>query len=541
MSRVLVRRACNTMLPVHRLPPEILTRIFYYAPESSIPRDKVIWIPTIFRMKDVIVLAAVCRHWRDVVIGAAILWSSVNRPVASGGHMKRSSGVGLNCQLSKELGDNNMLRLTEFLTNNGRRIRELHVMGPDRSPPLSFPLHEAQFDAKKLEVVSLIGSSTTPGLFEAPVLNLHRLVISNSESKLPTGQLAQLTQLCLSKIETIHITEVLELLSRAPSLQDVHLVDSLRKDEEDGLYRENIPLRNLRRLSIRENDPVPIFSLLSYLLLEPSTALRIRYGYSRACQLSTSKLPSSLFPISEPILRISIIRRGISLKFIGASPTSGIRLEWLITYREDAHLPSSIYAQLFPGANPHQVSLIWADSYSKSLPSGLVRALPESVTTLVTSTAYLEFLMSEFEVEDPTGHVPCHNLSTIHVLIDRQRSRVDLALSKICPFMTTIAGQRAKLGCPLERIVLTSFNNEDGEKLKLAGINALKRAVKIVEHEAYSELPIMEMPPICTAGDGTWWPSWTDQWRDAGPDVLADWAHSDFSLYSDEESNPDSD
>ncbi|EMD35401.1 hypothetical protein CERSUDRAFT_116174 [Gelatoporia subvermispora B] len=528
-AQVLVRRVLNSKLPIHRLPTEVLTLIFYRVPESSISPKKVIWCPAIFRMKDVIALAAVCRQWRDVVYGAAILWSSVNRLGVVGGHLKRTCGARLNVQVRRV--DKNTKQLQSFFVNYGSRLRELHVLGPEDSLSVNFPpLQKAHFDATNMEVLSLIGLLNTPHVLKLPTLNLRRLVIINSTNlTLPTGQLERLTQLCLSKTNTISTIQVLNLFSRAPALQDAQLINTFDDGNAVPFSSDNIFMKHLRRLSIKADDPDKVSSFLSHLIIEPTMALRIRYNYSRITMPSDYKLPDSLTPITEPISHLTVIRRGISLKFIAASSTSGIALDWMVSYCEDQDLSLSFYSDMLPRARLQEVSFVWVNSYSKSLPPDLAQALPDSVGTLNTSTVYLEYLVDEFGLDGPA---PCPNLATLRVMIDRQRSRADLALSKICPCLTEIAERREKVGHPLQCVIFASFNNEDGEKLKLSGINALKRVVR-VEYEAHSELPAMEMPAVCTTGDGSWWPSWNYQWKDAGPGIIDDWVEDEDVSTSD--------
>ncbi|KAI0041168.1 hypothetical protein FA95DRAFT_1477476, partial [Auriscalpium vulgare] len=71
-----MRSRRNTLIPIHRLPPEILTRIFMLCAEHS--RD--VWQKTIGIQRTTIgwiAITYVCRRWRQLALGFAGLWTMV--------------------------------------------------------------------------------------------------------------------------------------------------------------------------------------------------------------------------------------------------------------------------------------------------------------------------------------------------------------------------------------------------------------------------------------------------------------------------------
>ncbi|KAI0051086.1 hypothetical protein FA95DRAFT_1676207 [Auriscalpium vulgare] len=63
-----LRRRRNALLPIARIPPEILTMIFLCADKASRPK---------FSMPSCVALSHVCQHWRAVAIEQSSLWASI--------------------------------------------------------------------------------------------------------------------------------------------------------------------------------------------------------------------------------------------------------------------------------------------------------------------------------------------------------------------------------------------------------------------------------------------------------------------------------
>ncbi|OCH86334.1 hypothetical protein OBBRIDRAFT_797304 [Obba rivulosa] len=504
-SRSVILSALNAMAPLHQLPPELLTKIFFYVPAPSIGRDTVVWTPNIFRTEDIVKLSAICQHWRSIIFNAGMLWSSINHVATPPRVLQLARGVRLNCKLRFEPQDRDRMAFRRLLTSNIARIRELHVINPERLP-VNFPLDSDLPAAPELEVLSIIGSSVAPQFFESPIPQLRTLFLCRSEG-FPVGPLPQLTQLSLCSICKVEVSQVIDLLSSTPALQDLHISKSLkRSDDKDTISL--IPLQHLRRVFIEDAGPHLITPLIVSITIQASTAVRIHYTIgAESVQMPTLRLSQTLLPVTAQISDFAIIRRESSLRLMAVNSISGVLWEF---HAYDMHepLPTSFVSEHIPGAHPREVTLVWVNG-RPDLPRGLLRSLPDSVEMLSTSAIFLKDFEQELAVVDGAKRVPCPNLATLHVFINHDR-RVgrDLALSKIAPTIIAFLERRAELGYPISNVVLGTYGNRDGEKLKLSGITALKRAVEHLDFISYYNIPFMKLPPICTSADGTWWTSW---------------------------------
>ncbi|OCH86319.1 hypothetical protein OBBRIDRAFT_244650 [Obba rivulosa] len=244
----------NDAVPIHRLPPELLIKIFCYVPVPSISRDTVVWAPNVFKIQDVVALCSVCQHWRNIIFNADILWSSVNRLVGYDALSQLPPGGLLNIKLEPEAQDRQLLAFRNFLTSTIARTRELHIVNRSAAA-VRFPLDQDLAEAPALEVLSIVGSSVAPQFFGTPVPQLRTLFLCRCAG-LPTGPLPQLTQLALCSIDRIEISQVLNLLSAAPALRDLYLANCLKESSDEVVnIASAVPLKYLRRVFIEDNGP----------------------------------------------------------------------------------------------------------------------------------------------------------------------------------------------------------------------------------------------------------------------------------------------
>ncbi|OCH86330.1 hypothetical protein OBBRIDRAFT_244909 [Obba rivulosa] len=226
LSKAVLCRAHNDTLPISRLPPEILTHIFYYipSPSRSTTRKEVIWVSDMFRLEDVIALTAVCSRWRDIIVNTAILWSSLNDNPWPG-FLERSRGVNLRYLVKQRSRAMPLPDAHELFAANGPRISEIQIMAHESLRSVYTPLeHYVQVDA--LQFLSMRGIFTFPTLFASSIPHLRNLTLRNC-SGIPKGPLPCLIQLSLTAIKGASCADVLNLLSHAPSIQDLHLVNTL--------------------------------------------------------------------------------------------------------------------------------------------------------------------------------------------------------------------------------------------------------------------------------------------------------------------------
>ena len=63
-----IRTTCNIAAPVNRIPDEVLSRIFSFVPARRGKR----------RLSSTLLVASICRHWREVTLQCGSLWAYVD-------------------------------------------------------------------------------------------------------------------------------------------------------------------------------------------------------------------------------------------------------------------------------------------------------------------------------------------------------------------------------------------------------------------------------------------------------------------------------
>ncbi|TFK94838.1 hypothetical protein K466DRAFT_117987 [Polyporus arcularius HHB13444] len=116
----------NQRLPVHRVPPEVLIRIFSFVkisvddPDSAHPAP-VRWTITVHDDRKLHPLLLVCRKWRDLALNTPLLWSHVMVvPGMSDDYLARSASVPLTVYISGAIS----LSTTRLLASGGMIITQ---------------------------------------------------------------------------------------------------------------------------------------------------------------------------------------------------------------------------------------------------------------------------------------------------------------------------------------------------------------------------------------------------------------------------------
>ncbi|EMD35404.1 hypothetical protein CERSUDRAFT_124725 [Gelatoporia subvermispora B] len=521
-SRSEILCTLNNLAPIHRLPTELLIKIFQYVPTRILFRDTVAWKSKILRQEDIVRLVLVCHRWKDVIYNAGTLWCTINNITYNPMRLELAQGTKLRCMWQTTPSNRNTSAFRRMLAENIERVQELHIIDTG-CRRVSISINEKLSEAPRLEVLSVVGSINEPQFFESPLPRLRTLFLCRTPG-IPIHPLPRLTQLSLCYVDRIDISDLLALLADTPALQDLHLISCMKSSDKVVLHA-SIPLKRLLRVLIMDSRPGVVNALLDPLLFQASTAVRIEYTDWIDLRPVDMSFTHSLSPIVDQTCNFAITTGAHSLRLFAASSTSGISVAF--NGRGDSEAPPDpIPLGLLPGVQLREVFLLgrWR------APPGTLRSLPDSLELIYTSVSFLVDLTEELGVHDQTQHVPCPNLSTLHVLIDRGGQRLNaLPLSKIAPAILKFAQRRSELGHPVEDVIIGFYNHEPEDKLTLSGITNLRRAVERVEVTTHSEPPFINLPPICTAADGRWWPSWTDSITDisqASYRVPASWMPS---------------
>ncbi|KAJ7158835.1 hypothetical protein C8R46DRAFT_1110491 [Mycena filopes] len=284
----------NSLQPINRLPPELLTHIFSEAqirlpcflplPPSGghdyLTGDWYEWLW----------LLQVCRHWRGVIACSPALWSNVCSSNNSLEFLRRSRGADLTVYLGvRHRGFS--LSLIEALTPHTSRFKEFHMVaeGPELQDVLKQKLFS--FPAGRLEslLIDMEGvddlTSVLPPVFCGHMPKLKHLALGYFTSW-PKGYFHNLTSVCLHhqpESSWPSTTEFLDFLAHSPAVEEIALIRGgpMRASGTDIFPAAGrfISLKHLRKLDIGEwPSAFTIARFLSHLALPRTTELYI-WGY----------------------------------------------------------------------------------------------------------------------------------------------------------------------------------------------------------------------------------------------------------------------
>lgn len=275
----------NSLLPIHRLPPELLTEIFRLtmsSPESFCPWFEYDHVPKPPPKVQNWSLLHVCRHWRGIMATSPNLWSTVDSLCHPESFLKRAGGAPHRIFISD--GNNITPTLLEALTAEPQRLAEYHVWGGGGQA--IWKLLNAG-SAPLLEALTLILNAgitnpVLPPIFQGNMPRLKKLALSYYTSW-PSGYFKGLTHLYLcTQAQTRPTTsEFLDFLEGSPLLEVLSL-------DIAGPTRDNISeipptpasrfvdLKHLKELNIAGWPTITIIArFLSHLCLPPTTNMYI--------------------------------------------------------------------------------------------------------------------------------------------------------------------------------------------------------------------------------------------------------------------------
>jgi hypothetical protein len=230
-------------------------------------------------------LSAVCRFWRAVAIGDAILWCNVAFSTSRSStircateFLRRSQGAVLRVQIIDIRRDvlPNIVQVSNLMDEIARqsdRIANFEAVG------LSVLVAEALvYPANNLTQMTIngCGSEEIPLVFGGRLPRLRQLTLSNP-SRWYLRALPSVAEVTISGCERdISINSLTDFLDGASNLEKLSLsrLGGLRTDRRNA-PRPPIPLPLLRELKLAFCDP----RILAHLCLPPSTQATVLTGY----------------------------------------------------------------------------------------------------------------------------------------------------------------------------------------------------------------------------------------------------------------------
>ncbi|OBZ78077.1 hypothetical protein A0H81_02752 [Grifola frondosa] len=269
----------NTIIPIHRLPNELLARIFLQVVAATLPSMR--WM----------VVAQICHHWRAVALSSPRLWSTIcsQNIGCIRVHLRRSRSVPLDIsfditriRFDKKLMET-VQQFAELVVPHIHRIRRLYIdsWGPEAMESLSSALNAPALCLTELSLsLRSSKSNTLAAQFfngSAPLLQSLSLLamLTPSDSPFYCGLLSLELQECSIKSD-----EFLRILQACPLLQCLTLRNTgLALSRDINTYPEPariVELPRLVNLTIHnQNRGINIAYTLAHLCIPSHASLEI--------------------------------------------------------------------------------------------------------------------------------------------------------------------------------------------------------------------------------------------------------------------------
>jgi hypothetical protein len=262
----MVRSIKNSLAPITRIPPEVLSLIpdHYNGKEDAVDRY-------------LIALTHVCRRWRDTFISRSSLWTrfdsrSVDKTRT---YIQRSNSSPFKIYL----GNNEVTREAfQLIIPHIRRLKSLTVLA-HTTPSI---LKELRYHAPLLEKLDInihhhVDSPLDDSLFNGDLPSLRELRLSGVITRLPWGNLANLKAVELHSLTySYETTPLLDLFESAPLLHTISLLCSM-SDLSNAPPERIVPLRHLKVFATKGSLQPQI--LLRHLHIPTGASLTLTYHF----------------------------------------------------------------------------------------------------------------------------------------------------------------------------------------------------------------------------------------------------------------------
>lgn len=279
----------NSLQPIHRLPPELLSRIFG---ETQVRLSSFIPHPTTdeastLDWRDWLYSLQVCRHWRGVMASSPALWSTICSSTIPLEFLRRSRGADLTVYLG--------VRCREFppslmaaLAPHAWRFKEFHLVAEGEEDILKLQLFSSPAPRLTSLMIDVaregrkVITSTLPPIFAGCMPKLRELALGYFTAW-PKGYFHNLTHLLLHNQKEDSwpsSSEFMDFLEFSPRLEELALIRGgpMRPPGTDIAQSLSrcIRLKHLRQISIGEwPSGLIIARFLSRLTLPRKTEMYI--------------------------------------------------------------------------------------------------------------------------------------------------------------------------------------------------------------------------------------------------------------------------
>jgi hypothetical protein len=255
-----LRRRRNALIPIARLPDDLLTRVF----RTCMPRGY-FWRPP---SRQQLVFTHVCSHWRSVGLQDPVLWASLNlnHGAVAQEFLSRSGQAPLFLYVEIHEGSGDFTAPYDPLIDarwlddiigiiylHASRIRGIRIHGSNRDWRViedTLTRNEARFPGLQYIDASVYhpwdaapGASSNPGLSWATDASLHHLHLRDCRFDLAPFDPSCIRSLHLhnSQAHTIDAAQWHYMLSSATRLESLHIADRVAMPTMDGESLVELP------------------------------------------------------------------------------------------------------------------------------------------------------------------------------------------------------------------------------------------------------------------------------------------------------------
>lgn len=307
----------NNLLPIHRIPFEVMTQVFWYS-SAGLPMD---WSPdcSTTDYKAMQTLARTCKRWQDIIRLTPTLWSWIDCRIAVWRIALKNSRAGL-IDVLLPSGPIRSQMLIDRILPLTRRYRRLLLVDPYLGPMEKYLFHQPLTNLRTLSATATQYRPMITLPKEAPVLTaIYATNVIFRHNPLSTS---------LSSLSILHVDAnnagawmpTIEVMRHSPKLRDVSINDSSLQDVSLPEYNR-ILLTELAELKL-QGSPKCVLAVMSSIEVRAINSLDVMVsltainGWELCMDLleglpSWSVLPSSLLRLTQNGLPLVIrTRRG---------------------------------------------------------------------------------------------------------------------------------------------------------------------------------------------------------------------------------------
>lgn len=293
----LVRSVKNSLAPVNRTPPEVLSVIPDYWDEDHLDRN-------------LITLTHVCRSWRTVFTSHPLLWSYFQcRDIdKTRTYIERSKATPLEIDLEDSPSSSFIEEAFLLVVPHISRLKCLNIMGSDLPDVISyFSCPTPLLEELNIDFSPFVSTSVLSGHFlDGDLSSLRKLSLGGVRiTFLPWKNLSNLTTFNLRYIpsDQITVTQFLNFFENSPLLHTIALEDSI-PDASDAPPGRVVSLLHLKKLTITAQ--LAHFTLLNHLSIPSDTFVVLEFKFRGGTPIIPNYLPRPSENI-KPLLCVTTI------------------------------------------------------------------------------------------------------------------------------------------------------------------------------------------------------------------------------------------